>query len=160
MPFAKYESKKSGKNPFAKFSYYELSDFMPSVISIFKDLKLYSEFSIENKELATLTIINADKPDDKIIFSSPVEKAEVKGCSPVQALGAVHTYLKRYLYMNALEIVESDMLDAQVGNNEKNKNSEMIERINQTGTLEQLNDMLSYFRKMEINDTTWKKILA
>jgi hypothetical protein len=51
------------------------------------------------------------------------------------------------------------MLDAQVGNNEKNKNSEMIERINQIGTLEELNDMLSYFRKMEINNLTWKKCL-
>lgn len=32
---------------------------------------------------------------------------EVQGCTATQNVGAMHTYMRRYLYMNALEIVES-----------------------------------------------------
>jgi hypothetical protein len=50
-----------------------------------------------------------------VFFTSPIADAQVKGTTPVQALGAVHTYLKRYLYLNALEVIENDILDASVG---------------------------------------------
>ena len=107
--------KKSGKNKFAGFTYYELADFLPAVNKIFLDLKMCSNFSI-NDGLATLSI--TDWEDNSVeIFSSPVEDLELKGCTKIQALGGVHTYLKRYLYLNALEIVESDMLNPNVGNN-------------------------------------------
>ena len=36
----------------------------------------------------------------------------MKGCHEVQNLGAVETYVKRYLYQNAFEIVEADSLNA------------------------------------------------
>jgi hypothetical protein len=49
------------------------------------------------------------------VFASPIADASVKGTTPVQSLGAVHTYLKRYLYMNALEMIENDLLDAAAG---------------------------------------------
>ena len=42
--------------------------------------------------------------------------AELKGCHPVQNLGAVQTYLRRYLWTAAFEIVEGDALDATQGN--------------------------------------------
>jgi len=38
--------------------------------------------------------------------------ASLKGCHEVQNLGAVETYVKRYLYQNAFEIVESDALNS------------------------------------------------
>ena len=37
--------KKSGKNAYAGFSYFELADFIPTVNNIFNDLKLFSNFS-------------------------------------------------------------------------------------------------------------------
>jgi hypothetical protein len=43
----------------------------------------------------------------------------MKGMHPVQELGATHTYIKRYLYNNLYNIVESDSLDKQSGNVEK-----------------------------------------
>ena len=106
--------KKSGHNKFAGFKYYELSDILPHVNRIFKELKLFSAFNIKD-ELATLTVVDSEKPDQAIQFTSPTADAQVKGTTPVQSLGAVHTYLKRYLYVNALEIVEHDVLDSQVG---------------------------------------------
>jgi len=107
-------AKKSGKNKFAGFSYYELSDFLPLLNNIFKDLKLITVFSINSNE-ASLEIINAEKPDEKLEFRSHTAKVEMKGCTAIQGVGAEHTYMKRYLYLNALEIVEHDALDATAG---------------------------------------------
>ncbi len=42
-------------------------------------------------------------------------EANLKGCYPIQNLGAVETYSRRYLYVTALEIVEHDALDATTG---------------------------------------------
>lgn len=106
--------KKSGMNKFAGFKYFELGDLLPHINNIFDDLGLFSAFNIKD-ELATLTIVDTDKPEHAVQFTSPIADASVKGTTPVQSLGAVHTYLKRYLYLNALEIIENDMLDANVG---------------------------------------------
>ena len=106
--------KKSGKNNFAKFNYFELTDFLPEVNKIFNNSKLCTNFSIIN-EIAVLCIINIEKPDEFVEFKSHIASSDVKGCTPIQSLGAVHTYMKRYLYLNALEIVEADSLDPLVG---------------------------------------------
>lgn len=114
----KMNLKKTGKNAFAGFTYYELGDFLPQVNELFLKNGLASNFSIfEGLEssYAELVIINSDKPEDKLVFRSPIADANIKGCTPVQSLGGVHTYLKRYLYINALEIVENDMFDGKVG---------------------------------------------
>lgn len=112
--------KKSGKNDFAKFEYFELTDFLPAVNDLFNSHKLCSRF-LMNKEDATLEIINAEKPDETILFSMPVAELELKGCNKLQALGGINTYLRRYLYMNALEIVEADLFDAEAGKDIKQK---------------------------------------
>jgi hypothetical protein len=38
-------------------------------------------------------------------------EANLKGCHPVQNLGATETYIRRYLWQTALEIVEHDAID-------------------------------------------------
>ena len=58
---------------------------------------------------------NVDKPEEVIIVTSPMSEAALKGCHPVQNLGAVETYIRRYLWVAALEIVEHDALDATTG---------------------------------------------
>jgi hypothetical protein len=105
--------KKSGENKFAKFKYFELSDFLPTVNKMFADNKIFSNFSIQG-DIATLTITDCEDKTSQT-FTSNIADADVKGCTAIQSLGAVHTYLKRYLYLNALEIVENDSLDASVG---------------------------------------------
>lgn len=129
--------KKTGKNPFAKFSYYELTDFLPSVNEIFEDLKLCSVFSIKNNE-ATLTIINAEN-EEHINFEMPTAEINLKGCSPIQALGGVNTYCKRYLYLNALEIVENDLFDAEAGNIKNEPVKKVIKPV-ENEVIEQYND--------------------
>lgn len=105
---------KTGENKFAGYFYFELGDFLPEINTIFADLKLFSAISFTN-ELATLTIINSEKPDEQIIFTSPMAEATLKGCHPIQNLGASETYSRRYLYTTALEIVEQDALDRTTG---------------------------------------------
>ena len=103
--------KKSGKNAFAKFGYFELSDFLPLIIQLQNEIGFYCKISF-GLETATLQIIDVDKPEDFVEYVTPMSTAQLKGVNEVQNLGAVQTYLRRYLYVNAFEIVESDVLDA------------------------------------------------
>lgn len=67
------------------------------------------------QDTAYLTIYDVEKPDQFTTFTSPMSSASLKGCHDVQNLGAVQTYLRRYLWTNAFEIVEHDSLDATTG---------------------------------------------
>ena len=102
--------KKSGRNDFAKYEYFELSDFIPTILRLENELGFFCSVSF-NSELATLAISDTAKPEDYILFTSPMSSASLKGMHDVQNLGAVQTYLRRYLYVNAFEIVEHDTLD-------------------------------------------------
>lgn len=114
--------KKSGKNSYAGFTYFELSDFLPHINEIFADLKLYSRFNLTQK-MATLTVIDIEDKSQEL-FYMPTAELQLKGCNRLQAMGGVNTYLRRYLYLNALEIVENDFFDAQVGKEEKTQKVE------------------------------------
>lgn len=116
----KMNIKKSGENKYSGFKYFELKDFIPPLNEIFNQVGLSSNFSITDN-IANLFIVNADKPEENILFTSPIAEAQLKGCTPIQAVGAVHTYMKRYLYLNALEIVEDDILDKNAGAIEEKK---------------------------------------
>jgi len=104
---------KSGKNKFAGYEYFELGDFLPQIQKICKDVGLCGVLSFNN-ELAYLTIHDTED-GTSIMFTSPMSSAALKGCHDVQNLGAVQTYLRRYLWTNAFEIVEHDALDATTG---------------------------------------------
>ena len=106
-----YPLRKTGVNTYARYQYFQLQDFMPTVNYLLDKYNLTSIFTM-NMETATLTIVDCDKPENTIVFATPVVDSEVKGCTPVQNLGSIHTYLKRYLYQNAFEISEPDALDA------------------------------------------------
>lgn len=118
------ELKKSGKNKFAGYEYFELQDFLPTVQTIFGDTGLCAVFRCDS-ETASLTIYNNEKTDETIVFTAPMATAELKGCHPVQNLGASISYLRRYLYVNALEIVEHDALDSTTGSVEVIKKPEL-----------------------------------
>ena len=109
--FHSAELKKSGHNKFAGYKYFELGDFIVPALGIFDDVGLTSVISF-GKESADMRIINSDKPEEMIVIESPMSEANLKGCHPVQNLGAVQTYIRRYLWVAALEIVEHDALDS------------------------------------------------
>jgi len=80
-------------------------------LEIFKEFGLTGIISF-GKETADLRIVNNEKPEEVIVIESPMSSAALKGCHEVQNLGAVQTYLRRYLWVAALEIVEHDALDS------------------------------------------------
>ena len=102
--------KKSGHNKFAGYSYFELGDFMPEINAIFNEVGLCGVVSYDT-EIASLTITDTDDGTN-IIITSPMADANLKGCHPIQNLGAVETYTRRYLWVTAMEIVEHDALDS------------------------------------------------
>ena len=109
--FHSIELKKSGHNKFAGYKYFELGDFIIPALEIFKEHGLTGIISF-GKETADLRIVNNEKPEEVIVIESPMSSAALKGCHEVQNLGAVQTYLRRYLWVAALEIVEHDAIDS------------------------------------------------
>lgn len=101
---------KSGKNSFAKFNYFELADFLPEVTEIFNELGLCEVINF-NTDTATLTIHDADA-DGQIVFTTPLVYADMGKVQSIQNLGATHTYIRRYLYLLAMNVLENDVVDA------------------------------------------------
>lgn len=103
--------KKSGKNKFAGYDYYELSDILPVIIESCAEHKLMTFPSFTN-EVATLTAVNAEAPEEKVTIESPMRDLDIKGANAIQSLGGIETYQRRYLYMALFDITENDMFDA------------------------------------------------
>lgn len=106
--------KKSGRNKFAGYDYFELSDILPAINELQEKHKTCS-FITFDREIARLTILNSEKTDEKIEFTIPMATLSLKGANEVQNLGGCQTYSRRYLYLNAFEIVEHDYFDAIQG---------------------------------------------
>jgi len=101
---------KSGINKFAGYRYFELGDFMPATMDLFLKHKLCGVVSFTN-EYATLQITDIDD-GTMIVITSPMATASLKGAHDIQNLGAVESYQRRYLWMTALELTESDPIDS------------------------------------------------
>lgn len=139
--------KKTGKNDYANFTYFQLKDFLPEVNKIFAKIGLFSRFMIcpevvatetmevknENsvnvvskpiiKEMATLKIIDIVK-GDHVIYKMEVAPLTIGNNTKqnlYQAAGGRSTYYKRYLYRDALEIEEDDVYDGTLGMSNTNK---------------------------------------
>lgn len=102
--------KKTGENNFSHYTYYELGDFLPKINELLDKYFLAGIFQFGTEE-AKLTIINTEKLDETIVFSTPVSIAQLKGCYEIQNIGATQTYARRYLYVMAFEIAESEVMD-------------------------------------------------
>lgn len=119
--------KKSGQNKFAGYTYYELADILPFINHIANELKFCCVVNF-TPELATLDFCDMEG-DGRITFKSPMSTASLKGCHEVQNLGAVETYIKRYLYQNCFEIVENDVLDETMNPADNSEIEMLIKKI-------------------------------
>lgn len=120
MSFLGKGIKKSGKNMNLAFTYFELEDIVPTVTEIFQEVGLIALTNFSS-ELATIQIVNTDNPNDSVTFCSPFKQIEPivsntgkKATNEMQSLGASITYMRRYLYMIALDICEPDAIDANL----------------------------------------------
>ena len=103
--------KQSGRNSSVQYEYFELSDIVPRVTKEFNEIGLIGVVNF-TEDMAILTIVNTDNPDEKVAFTSPMRyPTENRAINPVQSLGAAHTYLRRYLYYTALDICVIDEIE-------------------------------------------------
>ena len=134
--------KKSGKNDFAHFEFFQLKDFLPEAQKIFTKLGLTSNYTIMPRVIATTTETEGEKvisspiirdiarlvikdmeTDETEIFemeAAPVQIGNNTKQNIYQAAGGRSTYYKRYLYRDALEIEEDDESDTVLGAPEVN----------------------------------------
>lgn len=109
--FLEHGVSKSGKHMELRYKYFELDDIVPIAIGIFTEVGLVPLVSFTDEQ-AIMTMVNTDNPDETIQFSCPMRyPSENKMVNPVQALGSAQTYLRRYLYMIALDICEPDTIE-------------------------------------------------
>lgn len=107
---SKANLKKTGHNKFGGWHYYELGDFMPTVHKLFDAVGLCGVVTFG--EMAMLTIYDTED-GSSVQFFSPIVYAENSKGQAIQVLGSTHTYLRRYLWLLAMEITESDQIDSQ-----------------------------------------------
>jgi len=115
--------KKSGKNKFAGFDYFELADFLPKLNELMLEEKVNDKFYIKDdyatlelqkgEEINTYTMpfVLFDTPTNRRVDRDTEEVYEVKSMQDIQYLGALNTYYKRYLYLNAFGITDGEVID-------------------------------------------------
>lgn len=118
--FLNADVQKTGKNMHLSFKYFELDDIVPIATRIFNEVGLVGIVNFTDT-VAIMNIVNTENPDEAIAFSSPfnqiqpiISKEGKAATNEMQALGSSITYMRRYLYMMALDICESDSIDANV----------------------------------------------
>ena len=136
--FLKAGVKKTGVNRYAEFKYFTLEDIIPIKQEIFNQVGLMDCISF-GTEVATLTLTNIDYPEEFIEFMSPLREDESLIKNPIQKLGAIETYVRRYLYLLMLDIVEADTVDAVSDKpvDENNKPAPTTKKSNRPATTEE-----------------------
>lgn len=119
----------SGKNMQLSFKYFELKDIVPTITHIFKDLGLLAVARFTDT-VATLTIVNTDNPEETIDFPVPfnqiqpiVSNAGKQVTNDMQALGSSITYMRRYLYLIAMDICVNDEIEPSIDGNTNNQSA-------------------------------------
>lgn len=109
--FAKGGFSKNGRNDFSGYNYFRLDEILVRATEINARIGIcpIEYFTAEN---AILTLVNSEDKEDTVQFAVPMSTAKLKGCHEVQNLGAVISYLRRYLYQNAYAVCEAEMVDS------------------------------------------------
>lgn len=174
--------KKTGKNKFAGFDYFELADFLPKLNELMLEERMNDLFSIYDGgngfKSASLVLIKGNEKQEYtmpfVLFDTPVNKKynkdldeyiDVKSMQDIQYLGALNTYYKRYLYLNAFGITDGEIIDSM--NNEEldvksqkkiDKNlvitQNQIDLINELFTKEELDKLLPKVNKTDVEELT------
>jgi hypothetical protein len=117
IKFLSSNPQKSGKNMQLAFKYFELDDIVPIATKIFEEVGLVSLVSFDTDK-ALMRIHDTANPSDCVSFTAPfatlepiVSNTGKKATNEMQALGSSITYMRRYLYMIALDICEPDEID-------------------------------------------------
>ena len=159
LEISKAEIKKSGVNKYSGFTYYELADILPAIITLCQKYGVYT-YTSYNNDMACLTAVNTDNPVETFTITSPMRTFELKGTNAIQVLGGIETYSRRYLYLAMFDIVESDSFDANAGSdkNQEIKKQEPKEEV-KFATSEQIKELqsLQYKGSKPLEELTYEQ---
>lgn len=140
--------KKTGYNPFQKFNYFELGDFLPYVNKIFSELQLADHINIYRDRATAECIIIDTETGEQVEFYTPIQEQLAKQ----QDIGAVITYARRYAYNVVLNISENDILDAQnLQPQQSQQNKRMQETAKKSGLTPKNNDRQKILQMLNMN---------
>ena len=149
--------KKSGKNTFAGFEYFELADFLPRLNELMLEENINDQFTIEEDYAKLILIKGEERQEYKIpfqIFDTPLNKNGSPSMQDIQYLGALNTYYKRYLYLNAFGITDGEVIDS-MNNGELGKKEESIDyRTLLAAELKEQGLLGEYAKKYKLNAKT------
>jgi hypothetical protein len=152
--------KKTGKNKYSNYDYYELGDLLPAINKLCEKYEITTRLNIipSAEEKAILTLYNASEPQEKIDFIAPTAEAyigakwkdgkQAGGADPIQNLGGKITYMRRYMLVTAFEVVESDMVDSINREMADEISSEDLDKIKQVKTVEELEKVYKVLEKI------------
>jgi len=114
--FHSLEIKMTGENTFSRFFYFQLKDFVDDATILLAKHGLYFKTNFpkigpEETDRICVGVCHDAFSDKEESFELPVVKAFIKGANEIQALGATITYMRRYIWMVFLDLVESDAVD-------------------------------------------------
>lgn len=147
--------KKSGKNKFQGFEYFELADFLPRLNELMLEENINDIFTIENN-IAKLILIKGEEKQEYQIpftqFDTPVNSKGQASMQEIQYLGALNTYYKRYLYLNAFGITDGEIIDSMDNSDIKqsiNYKQLLMDKLNELGI-----DVPTYAKENKLNAKT------
>ena len=164
------------------YDYFQLQDFLPELIrNVCYEVGVvfYTSFEGEDGNTAVTTIINTDQPEEKIVIQSRMPatlsfendkkydyktntyvplSAEEKNQKTIKLEGAKQTYYRRYNLVNALNLSETDAIEAESnetnsisGDNacgtEKHDNAPAVVEFKKQPTPEQLDELRCLFKE-------------
>lgn len=130
---------KGGINPSQQYDYFELEDIVPRQTAIFEELGLIElttyvkpavvgyvpgkdgdTVPVMSEPEGVAVVVNVDAPEERIEFrmkwgevEAIISKTTHKAVNmPIQRNGAEETYMRRYLKMLVLDLVEADKVDS------------------------------------------------
>ena len=175
--FLNADVQKTGKNMHLSFKYFELDDIVPPAIRIFSAIGLVPVVNF-TADTGTMTIINTDNPEDTVSFVAPfnqiapiMSNTGKQATNEMQALGSSITYMRRYLYMMALDICESDTIDANAGKpvpadtapatpQQRQEVKEELTAPADNATTLQIKGLKSVLKKLKDSDPTKEELIA
>lgn len=114
--------KQTGKNMHLAYKYFTLDDIVPVATKVMADNDLIAVIRFDT-DYVYMDVVDMDNPANGIHFKSPMVEIEIpltksggKSMNEAQALGCVQSYLRRYMWLMVLDIVEVDVFDMTQGN--------------------------------------------
>ena len=126
-----YKSKRTGEQ--TKYKYFDMKDFVPLCIRLGYEVGLVFIFDEDiEKNFASLTTVNCDKSDEKIV--TKVKTATATGTdtnSLMQKIGGVRTFSRRYLLRDLLNLAETDPIELTNNTEDESDENELLQPVSE-----------------------------